>query len=148
MGARVVLCGPRTLIPNDFLNGHRTQEGHPFGGVEIETNLEKAIKNADVVMALRLQLERQHAGHLPSIREYSQQYGINQEKLNLANKNVILMHPGPMNEGIEIESDVAHGQYSMIEEQVTNGVAIRMALLHSLASDSSNSINSKKEMEI
>ena len=148
MGARVVLCGPRTLIPNDFLNGPRTQEGHPFGGVEIETNLEKAIKNADVVMALRLQLERQHAGHLPSIREYSQQYGINQAKLSLANKDVILMHPGPMNEGIEIESDVAHGQYSMIEEQVTNGVAIRMALLHSLASDSSNSINSKKEMEI
>ena len=148
MGARVVLCGPRTLIPNDFLNGHRTQEGHPFGGVEIETNLEKAIKNADVVMALRLQLERQHAGHLPSIREYSQQYGINQAKLSLANKDVILMHPGPMNEGIEIESDVAHGQYSMIEEQVTNGVAIRMALLHSLASDSSNSINSKKEMGI
>ena len=148
MGARVVLCGPRTLIPNDFLNGHRAQEGHPFGGVEVETNLEKAIENADVVMALRLQLERQRAGHLPSIREYSQQYGINKAKLSLANQNVILMHPGPMNEGIEIESDAAHGQYSMVEEQVTNGVAVRMALLHSLASDSNHPTNSNSNKEI
>ena len=84
-------------------------------------------------MALRLQLERQKAGHLPSLREYSRMYGINAERMKLARPGALVMHPGPMNEGVEIDSDVAHGARSVIEEQVTNGVALRMALLHSLA---------------
>ena len=84
-------------------------------------------------MALRLQMERQKAGHLPSLREYSRIYGISAERLKLAKPGALVMHPGPMNEGVEIDSDVAHGARSVIEEQVTNGVALRMALLHSLA---------------
>ena len=83
-------------------------------------------------MALRLQLERQKAGHLPSLREYSRMYGITRERLELAKPDVLVMHPGPMNEGVEIDPDVAHGARSVIEEQVSNGVAVRMALLYSL----------------
>ena len=133
MGAQVVLCAPPTLIPPDFLNGYRSMEGHPFASVEIETNVERALEGADVVMALRLQLERQRAGHLPTLREYSRMYGITRKRLELAKPDVLVMHPGPMNEGIEIDSDVAHGARSVIEEQVTNGLAVRMALLYSLA---------------
>ena len=130
MGARVVLCAPPTLMPPDFLNGYRSQEGHPFASVEIETNVNRALENADVVMALRLQLERQKAGLLPTLREYSRTYGITSERLAPAKPDVLVMHPGPMNEGIEIDPEVAHGARSVISEQVTNGVAIRMALLY------------------
>ena len=130
MGARVVLCAPPTLMPPDFLNGYRSQEGHPFASVEIETDVNRALENADVVMALRLQLERQKAGLLPTLREYSRTYGITPERLALAKPDVLVMHPGPMNEGVEIDPEVAHGARSVIEEQVTNGVAIRMALLY------------------
>ena len=133
MGANVVLCAPPTLIPGDFLNGYRSIEGHPFASMQIETNVERALEGADVVMVLRLQLERQQAGHLPTLREYSRLYGINMRRLALAKPNVLVMHPGPMNEGIEIDSDVAHGAMSAIREQVTNGVAVRMALLYSIA---------------
>ena len=133
MGAEVVLCGPPTLIPTDFKDGRRKRPGHPFADVRIETSVERALDGADVVMALRLQLERQKAGHLPSLREYSRMYGISAERLKLARPGALVMHPGPMNEGVEIDSDVAHGARSVIEEQVTNGVALRMALLHSLA---------------
>ena len=133
MGARVVLCGPQTLIPNDFLNGHRTEEGHPFAAVEIQTDLDTALKDADVIMALRLQLERQKAGHLPSLREYSQTYGLNARRLAIAKDGALVMHPGPMNEGVEIETDIAHGAQSVIEEQVKSGVAVRMSLLYSMA---------------
>ena len=133
MGAEVVLCGPPTLIPTDFKDGRRKRPGHPFANVRIETSVERALDGADVVMALRLQLERQKAGHLPSLREYSRMYGISAERLKLARPGALVMHPGPMNEGVEIDSDVAHGARSVIEEQVTNGVALRMALLHSLA---------------
>ena len=132
MGAQVVLCAPPTLLPADFLNGHRYTEGHPFGSVEIETSVERALKDADVVMALRLQQERQRAGHLPSLREYSRLYGITPDRLGLAKPEVLVMHPGPMNEGVEIDPAVAHGPHSVIEEQVANGVAIRMALLYAL----------------
>ena len=83
-------------------------------------------------MALRLQIERQRAGHLPSLREYSRMYGINARRMKLAKPNALVMHPGPMNEGVEIDADVAHGAASVIEEQVTNGVAVRMSLLYSL----------------
>jgi aspartate carbamoyltransferase catalytic subunit len=130
MGAQVVLCAPPTLIPPDFVNGYRSQEDHPFASVEIESRLDRALEGADVVMALRLQHERQQAGQLPTVREYSRMYGITAERLKLAKPNVLVMHPGPMNEGIEIDSEVAHGARSVIEEQVTNGVAVRMALLY------------------
>ena len=132
MGAHVVLCAPPTLIPLDFLNGYRAVEGHPFGLVEIETDVDRALEGADVVMALRLQLERQQDGHLPTLREYSRMYGITPKRLELAKPDVLVMHPGPMNEGIEIDPEVAHGARSVIEEQVTNGVAVRMALLYGL----------------
>ncbi len=133
MGAQVVLCAPPTLIPPDFLDGYHTQKEHPFASVQVETNLDHALEGADVIMALRLQLERQHAGHFPTLREYSRMYGINSKRLENAKPGALVMHPGPMNEGIEIDPDVAHGAMSVIEEQVTNGVAIRMALLYGIA---------------
>ncbi len=133
MGASVVLCAPPTLLPVDMANGCRGIEEHPFAAVEVETNVERALDGADVVMALRLQQERQSAGHLPSLREYSRVYGINRRRLELAKPDALVMHPGPMNEGVEIDPDVAHGVQSVIEEQVTNGVAVRMALLYGLA---------------
>ena len=133
MGAQVVLCAPPTLLPIDMVNGYREVEGHPFAAVEVETNVDRALEGADVVMALRLQQERQHAGHLPTLREYSRTYGINRQRLDLARPDALVMHPGPMNEGVEIDPDVAHGVQSVIEEQVTNGVAVRMALLYDMA---------------
>ena len=133
MGAQVVLCAPPTLLPVDMVNGYREVEGHPFAAVEVETNVDRALEGADVVMALRLQKERQHAGHLPTLREYSRTYGINRQRLDLARPDALVMHPGPMNEGVEIDPDVAHGVQSVIEEQVTNGVAVRMALLYDMA---------------
>ena len=133
MGADVTLCAPPTLLPQDMLDGRAEIEGHPFADVRIDTDVESALEGADVVYALRLQLERQQAGHLPSLREYSRAYGINEERLKLANPDALVMHPGPMNEGVEIDPAVAHGSRSVIEEQVTNGVAIRMALLYSVA---------------
>ena len=132
MGANVVLCAPPTLIPPDFTDGYRQTEGHPFASVQVETDVDRALEGADVVMALRLQLERQWAGHLPTLREYSRIYGITPRRLELAKPDVLVMHPGPMNEGIEIDPEVAHGARSVIEEQVNNGVAIRMALLYSV----------------
>ena len=128
-----MLCAPPTLIPSDFLNGYRSMEGHPFASVRIETDVERALEGADVIMALRLQRERQQAGHLPTLREYSRLWGITPARLELAKPDVMVMHPGPMNEGVEIDPEVAHGARSVIEEQVTNGVAVRMALLYALA---------------
>ena len=133
MGADVTLCAPPTLIPTDFLGGitsNGNASEHPFSGVRIETNVERALEDADVVMALRLQTERQRAGHLPTLREYSRMYGITPRRMGLAKPNALVMHPGPMNEGIEIDPEVAHGAQAVIEEQVTNGVAVRMALLY------------------
>ncbi len=133
MGAEVTLCAPPTLLPQDLLGGRTSIDGHPFANVRIVTDIKSALDGADVVYALRLQLERQQAGHLPSLREYSREYGINEERLKLASPGALVMHPGPMNEGVEIDPAVAHGSRSLIEEQVTNGVAIRMALLYSVA---------------
>ena len=132
MGAEVTLCAPPTLIPTDFLGGITSNGSleHPLSGVRIETNVERALEDADVVMALRLQTERQRAGHLPTLREYSRMYGITPRRMGLAKPNALVMHPGPMNEGIEIDPEVAHGAQAVIEEQVTNGVAVRMALLY------------------
>lgn len=130
MGAEVTLCAPLTLLPADMLAGRARAPGHPFAEVKIESGVERAMAGADVVYALRLQLERQKGGHLPSLREYSRVYGVTADRLKLANPNALVMHPGPMNEGVEIDPEVAHGSRSAIEEQVTNGVAIRMALLY------------------
>ena len=128
-GARVVLCGPPTLLPQEFLRGDHRQSGHPLASVEVELSVDRAVEEADVVMPLRLQLERQHGGFVPTLREYSKMYGISQERLDRAKPAALLMHPGPMNEGVEISPEVAHGVQSVIEEQVHNGVAVRMALL-------------------
>jgi aspartate carbamoyltransferase catalytic subunit len=134
MGARVTLCGPTTLLPLDLLNsnGH-LPEDHPLASVRVDTNLDRAIEDADVVMALRLQSERQDSGFFPSLREYVRRWQVTEGRLARAKANVLVMHPGPMNEGIEISTSLAHGASSVIEEQVTNGVAVRMALLYQLS---------------
>jgi aspartate carbamoyltransferase catalytic subunit len=128
MGAEVTLCSPPTLLPVG-INDSETW----FPKVKIETNIEKALDGADVVMVLRLQLERMQSGLLPSIREYTQLYQLNEFRLSLAKPDALLMHPGPMNEGLEISAGAARGPHSVIDEQVTNGVAVRMALLYLLA---------------
>ncbi len=131
MGARVTLCGPPTLMPDFGANGHRA--GLP--PVEVCYDLDRCIDRADVVMALRIQKERQDGGLLPSLREYIRLYQLTNRRLERARPGAIVMHPGPMNEGIEIASEVARGSQSAIEEQVTNGVAIRMAILYLLAGE-------------
>ena len=128
-GAHVVLCGPSTLMPWDMLIGRTQTPGHPFADVEVDLDLDRAVEGADVVMALRLQKERQAAGMLPSLREYARLWQVDEPRLARANPGALLMHPGPMNEGIEVSPEVAHGTQSKIEEQVTNGVALRMAML-------------------
>ncbi len=107
--------------------------GEPRGWVHITYDLDEALADADVVMALRLQQERQSAGLLPTLREYSQRYGLTTDRLKTARRHALVMHPGPMNEGVEITPEVAQGQQSVIEEQVQNGLAVRMALLYLLA---------------
>jgi aspartate carbamoyltransferase catalytic subunit len=131
MGAKVVLSGPNTLMPPDLIRSNNNIARSAFASlVEVDTNLDRAIEGADVVMALRLQQERQHAGFLPSLREYIRRWQVTDERMARANPGAMVMHPGPMNEGIEISNNIAHGGSSVIEEQVTNGVAIRMALLY------------------
>ena len=134
MGARVVLCGPATLLPLDLLTGAEGgAQAYPWGSIEVETDLDQAIRGADLVMALRLQRERQESGFLPSLREYIRRWQITDARLALAKPGALVMHPGPMNEGVEISSSIAHGDRQVIEEQVTNGVALRMALLYQLS---------------
>ena len=125
LGANVVLCAPRTLLPAAL--GDATEGRLP--PVRVETNLDHAIEDADVVMALRMQHERMNGGFVPGAREYSQLYQVNAERLAWAKPDALVMHPGPMNEGVEISHEVAHGLQSHVEEQVTNGVAVRMAVL-------------------
>lgn len=132
MGADVVVAGPQTLLPVGWKAGMTLGEGTAYSGLQIACSVDEAVEGADVVMTLRIQRERQDAGHLPSLREYSMRFGINKSRLGLAKPNALLMHPGPMNEGIEIASDVAHGAQSVIQEQVKNGVALRMAALYTL----------------
>ena len=133
MGANVVLSGPRTLMPLDFVNGPPVSDGVGLASkVEFDPDLDRAVTDADVVMALRLQSERQRGGFLPSIREYIRRWQVNDARLSKAKPDVLVMHPGPMNEGIEISSGLAHGSRSAIEEQVTAGVAVRMAVLYQL----------------
>jgi aspartate carbamoyltransferase catalytic subunit len=129
MGAQVTLCAPYTLLgPATFWQATWPQ-------LTISADLDESIVGADVVMALRLQKERQEAGLLPSLREYSRFFGITAERVRRAAPHCLVMHPGPMNEGIEIMPDVATSAQSVIEEQVTNGVAVRMALLYRLAGE-------------
>ena len=131
MGAKVVLSGPGTLIPQDILRSSgNVGRSHLSSMVEVDTNLDEAIEEADVVMALRLQSERQNSGFVPSLREYTRRWQVTDERLAKAKPGAMVMHPGPMNEGIEISSSIAHGGNSVIEEQVTNGVAVRMAVLY------------------
>ncbi len=133
MGARVVLCGPPTLMPWELVEERgRRPDSIRTAHVEVETRIERALDGADVVMVLRLQHERQEAGLLPSLREYARLYQLNEERLALAKPKALVLHPGPMNEGVEISPGVAHGAQSVVQEQVTNGVAIRMALLYLL----------------
>lgn len=128
MGAQVTVCSPPTLLPVGL-----DKNGSDFPSVKVEMDINKALKDADVVMVLRLQLERMQSGLLPSLREYSQLYQLNDTRLALAKPGALVMHPGPMNEGLEIASSVAHCSQSVINEQVSNGVAVRMALLYLLA---------------
>ena len=128
MGAEVTLCGPFTLLPIGLDKPNRH-----FPKVNIEPDIELAIDGADMVMALRLQLERQQSGLFPSINEYIQLYQLNEARLAKAKPDALVLHPGPINEGVEISPAVAHGRQSVINEQVTNGVAVRMALLYLLA---------------
>ena len=133
MGAQVVLSGPSTLIPADFSpSTNDSARARLASLVKVETDLDEAIEDADVVMALRLQHERQQAGFLPSLREYIRRWQVTASRLERAKPGNMVMHPGPMNEGIEISKDVAHGGNSVIEDQVANGVAVRMALLYKL----------------
>ncbi len=123
LGSKVIVCGPPTLIPPDIESM----------GAEVCNRPEECIPFADVIMVLRLQQERQQQMLLPSLREYSVFFGINLERLRTAKKDVLIMHPGPMNRGVEISPEVADGPFSVILDQVTNGVAVRMALLYLLA---------------
>lgn len=123
MGAEVRIAGPPTMIPY----------GVERLGVKVYYDLKKAIEGVDVIMMLRIQLERQQSVLFPSIREYSRFYGLNPDVLKGAKEGVIIMHPGPVNRGVEISPEVADGPYSVILDQVTNGVAVRMALLYLLA---------------
>lgn len=119
LGSRVIACGPPTLIPFDL----------QVLGAEVSYRLEEVIPKVDVLMLLRLQKERQEQMLLPSLREYATYYGVSREKLAAARPDVLIMHPGPINRGVELSSDVADGNHSVILDQVTNGVAVRMALL-------------------
>jgi aspartate carbamoyltransferase catalytic subunit len=127
LGAEVTLSGPPTLVPSAWRCGDLP------AGVSYEADLDRALNAADGVIALRLQRERQEAGLLPSLREYARVWGLTAARVGRMKTGAPVMHPGPMNEGIEIDADVAHGTRSLIEKQVTNGVAVRMALLYLLA---------------
>jgi aspartate carbamoyltransferase catalytic subunit len=135
IGARITLCGPPTLMPPgiaDFISFNN------LTSVNVELNLNKAVRDADVLMPLRLQKERQQSGLLPTIREYVKLYQLNSSRVSMAKDNVMVMHPGPINEDIEISSEVAHGVQSVIEEQVTNGIALRMAIFYLIAGGRTN----------
>ncbi len=128
LGAHVVLAGPKTLLPY----GLERRIGPAEGSVRLSSDLTEALTDADVVMMLRIQLERQSGGFFPSLHEYSIHFGLTRRRLELAKRDVVVLHPGPINRGVEIDSDVADGPFSVILEQVSNGVAVRMAVLYLL----------------
>jgi len=123
LGAEVAVCGPQTLLPFDIGSL----------GVHVFRQVEEAIEWADVLNVLRLQLERMKGGFIPSLREYNRFFGITTPRLEAAKKDILILHPGPMNRGVEIDSDVADGPHQVILDQVTNGVAVRMSVLYLLA---------------
>jgi aspartate carbamoyltransferase catalytic subunit len=123
LGAEVAVCAPHTLLPTAIEEL----------GVQVFTRIEQAIEWADALNVLRLQLERMHAGFVPSLREYNRVFGVTRERIARAPRDLVILHPGPMNRGVEIDSDVADGPHSVILDQVTNGVAVRMAVLYLLA---------------
>jgi aspartate carbamoyltransferase catalytic subunit len=127
LGAEVMVCGPITLLPK-FISSL---------GVKVELDVQKALEWCDVANVLRIQLERQQVKYFPSLREYSLYYGVNKKMLDNLNKEITIMHPGPINRGVELSSDVADSEHAIILDQVENGVAIRMAVLYLLASVSS-----------
>ncbi len=125
LGAQVMVCGPNTLLPKYIREL----------GVQVELDITKALEWCDVANVLRIQLERQKIKYFPSIREYTLYYGINKKLLDSLNKEITIMHPGPINRGVELSSDVADSEHAIIMDQVENGVAIRMAVLYLLAGD-------------
>lgn len=124
LGAEVMVCGPITLLPK-YISSL---------GVKVELDVRKALEWCDVANVLRIQLERQHIKYFPSLREYSLYYGVNKKLLDSLNKEITIMHPGPINRGVELSSDVADSDHAIILDQVENGVAVRMAVLYLLAS--------------
>jgi aspartate carbamoyltransferase catalytic subunit len=122
MGAEVSVCGPSTMIPRYIEEL----------GVKVIYNIDEAIQENDVLNVLRIQLERQARGYFPSLREYAKYFGINKERLEKNKKDILILHPGPINRGVELSSDVADGEHQIILQQVTNGVAVRMAVLYLL----------------
>jgi aspartate carbamoyltransferase catalytic subunit len=137
MGAEVGVCGPRSLLPNAVEDM----------GVTVFDRIEAAIEWAEALNVLRLQLERMQAGYIPSLREYNRVFGVTRERLSRAPRDLIIMHPGPINRGVEIDSDVADGPMSIILDQVTNGLAIRMAVLYLLAGGRPELAQAAKGME-
>ncbi len=135
MGAEVGVCGPKTLLPV------RMEEL----GVKVFRRVEEALEWADVINVLRLQLERMKGGYIPSLQEYNRVYGITRKRLEAAPRDILVLHPGPMNRGVEIDSDVADGPQQVILKQVTNGVAVRMAVLYLLAGGSPEKAQNAKE---
>ena len=123
LGAEVIVSGPPTLIPKHIASM----------GVQVEYNVKKALQQCDVANVLRIQLERQHKPLFSSLREYALYYGVNKSMLDSLQKDILILHPGPINRGVEINSDVADGQHSIILDQVENGVAIRMAVVYLLS---------------
>jgi aspartate carbamoyltransferase catalytic subunit len=122
LGAQVSVAGPATLLP-PFIG---------MTGAKVYSTVQEALIDADVIIVLRIQKERQHKGLFPTIREYARFFGLDEKRLQLAKEDAIILHPGPINRGIELTTSVAESEQSFIDEQVTNGVAIRMALLYLL----------------
>jgi aspartate carbamoyltransferase catalytic subunit len=137
LGAEVSVCAPRTLLPRDISDL----------GVTVFGRIDEAIEWADVLNVLRLQLERMQAGFVPSLREYNRYFGVTSERVARAPRDLLILHPGPMNRGVEIDSDVADGPHSVILDQVTNGVAVRMAVLYLLAGGRPEKAESAKHGE-
>jgi aspartate carbamoyltransferase catalytic subunit len=135
VGAEVAVCGPPTLLPR----------GIEELGVQVFRRVEEAVEWADVLNILRLQLERMEGGFVPTLREYNHVYGVSRARLEAAPRDILVLHPGPMNRGVEIDSDVADGPHSVILNQVTNGVAVRMAVLYLLAGGAPESAEAAKK---
>jgi aspartate carbamoyltransferase catalytic subunit len=140
MGAKVVLYGPKTLMPKG-IEKISSLIPHP-SSISVAESMEEALSDADVIMMLRIQLERQGQSLFPSVREYSRFFGLNGRNISLAKEDAVIMHPGPMNRGVEISSEVADGPRSVILDQVNNGIAVRMALLYLLAGGHKDTVGS------